>query len=106
MSENNSSKSLFDWLGGIAAFLTVAVYAILVINANWSFIPESVLNVLAVIKTWAPLVVVAITGFEFTRGKGLITKILFYALMAVVILSMFFPGTWDEFVGIIDSKIK
>jgi len=105
MSEEKSQmKKTLDLLGGIAAFLTVAVYAVLIIHSNWNFLPESLLNVLLVCRTWAPLVVVVITGLEFTRGKSFIFKLLFYALVAVVVVSMFFPETWNEFVGIVNGK--
>ena len=103
--EQTGLKPLLDLLGGICAFLTVAVYAVLIINANWAFLPESIFNVLTVAKVWAPLIVVVITGLEFTRGKSLITKLIFYALVACVVISMFFPDTWAEFVGIVNSKL-
>ena len=103
--KENSFKPLLDLLGGICAFLTVAVYAVLVINANWQFLPDSIFNILTVVKVWAPLVVVVITGLEFTRGKSIVLKVIFYALVAAVVVSMFFPDTWAEFVGIVNSKI-
>jgi len=95
---------MFDVLGGICAFLTVAVYAVLVINAHWDFLGTgTVYNILVVIKTWAPLVIVAITGLEFCSGKNLTVKILFLILCAVVVLSMFFPSTWEKVVGVIKT---
>lgn len=105
MEEKSNLKKVLDILGGICAFLTVAVYALLVIHANWSFLPDSLYNVLVVCKVWAPLIVVAITGLEFTRNKSFIFRILFYAIVAVVIVSMFFPETWNEFVGIVNEKL-
>ena len=103
--KSNESKKLLDALGGIAAFLTVAVYAVLLFHANWAFLPETLFNILVVCKTWAPLVVVVIVGLEFTRGRSLITKLLFYVLVAAVVVNMFFPDTWNEFVGIVNQNI-
>ena len=104
MSEERSGmKIALDWLGGIAAFLTVVVYVMLLIHAKWAYLPDSVYNVLAVIRTWAPLVVVAITGLEFTSGKSIIFKILFLILLAVIVVAMFFPETWEKVVGLINS---
>lgn len=100
-SESSAPKLLLDWLGGIAAFLTVAVYGVLVINAKFNFLPVNILNILAVAKTWAPLIVVAITGLEFTSGKSFIAKLIFLILCAVVVLSMFFPETWENVVGVV-----
>ncbi|MBQ7579216.1 MAG: hypothetical protein IJT25_01650, partial [Clostridia bacterium] len=67
--ERSGMKLALDWLGGICAFLTVVVFVMLVIHAKWAYLPDEVLNVLLVIKTWEPLVVVGITGLEFTSGK-------------------------------------
>jgi len=106
MSENKSGlKKILDVLGGICAFLTIAVYVLLLIDANWAFLPDSIYNILVVCRTWAPLVVVVIVGLEFTRGKSFITKLIFYILLAAVIVSMFFPDTWNDFVGLINSKV-
>lgn len=96
-------KKLLNILTGICAFLTVAVYAVLLIHSSWNFIPDVVYNVLVVVKVWAPLVVVAIAGLEFTRGKNFIVKLVFYILLAAVVISMFFPGTWNQFVGMINN---
>lgn len=97
--ETSIMEKFLDWLGGICAFLTVLVYALLIIHSNWAFLPASVVNILAILRTWAPLVVVGITGLEFTRGKSLLLKLIFYILVAVVVIFMFFPATWDQFVG-------
>ena len=53
------------------------------------------------IKTWAPLVVVGIVGWEFVADKNLIVRILFYAAIALIVIFMFYPGVWDQFVGIV-----
>jgi len=99
--EKSGMKLALDWLGGICAFLTVVVLVMLVIHAKWAYLPDEVYNVLSVIKIWAPLIVVAITGLEFTSGKSIIFKILFLILLAIVIISMFFPSTWQKIIGLI-----
>lgn len=103
--KNEGMKSLLDVLGGIAAFLTVAVYLVLIIHGNWAFLPESVYNVLVVVRAWAPLVVVAITGLEFVSTKGFVLKLIFIIAMVAVVIFMFFPGTWDQFVGIVNGAV-
>jgi len=99
--EKSGMKLALDWLGGICAFLTVVVLVMLVIHAKWAYLPDEIYNVLSVIKIWAPLIVVAITGLEFTSGKSIIFKILFLILLAIVIISMFFPETWQKIIGLI-----
>lgn len=97
-------KKILDWVGGVAAFLTAAVYIVLIIHGNWAFLPEAVYNVLVVVRTWAPLVVVAIVGLEFVSDKPFIVKLIFYVMVAGVVIFMFFPNTWEGFVGIVNGK--
>ncbi len=101
-------KQILDVLGCIAAFITILTYVILCINAiciskNVTFIPADsfVMNVLKVIQVYAPLVVVGIVGLEFIANKNLLFRIIFYILIALVVIFMFFPSTWSQLVGII-----
>ncbi len=98
-------KQILDVIGGICAAITVITYLVLCIHSQWNFIDETTLvfKVLLVIKTWAPLIVVGITGWEFVAQKGLLMRILFYVAVGLIVISMFFPGTWNQFVGLVDS---
>ena len=98
-------KQILDVVGCIAAVITILAYLLLCINSTWTFIPEGsfVMNVLAVIRTWAPLVVVAIVGFEFFADKHLVFRIIFYVAIAILVIFMFFPATWSQFVGLING---
>jgi len=106
MSDGNSRdsriKDAFNILGQGAAFLTIVVFILLIINANWQFIPEGdLLNVLNVLKIYAPLVVVLVTGIEFAQDRSFIIKLIVYIAIAVIVIFQFFPGTWENFIGII-----
>lgn len=101
-------KQILDVIGCIAAVITILVYVVLCVNAivvsyGKTFIPETsfVMNVLRVIQTYAPLVVVGIVGLEFIANKHIVLRILFYILIALVVIFMFFPSTWSHLVGII-----
>lgn len=96
--------SVLDWLGGVAAFLTVLTFALLAIDAKWPFLGVDLINILRIVETWAPLIVVGITAFEFCSGRSMLFRIVFAALFAIVILSMFFGTTWDKVVGIINGQ--
>lgn len=100
-------KQVLSVIGCLAAALTVIVYLVLCIDSAWPFIdPTSfIYNVLVVVRTWAPLVVVGITCFEFVADKGLIMKLVFYIAIALVVIFMFFPSTWSNFVGIVNDNI-
>lgn len=98
-------KQVFDVIGGIAAVVTVLVYVVLCINSQWTFIDASstIMKVLTVVQVYAPLVVVAIAGIEFFSSKNIVFRILFYILIAIVVIFMFFPATWSNFVGIVNG---
>lgn len=100
-------KQVFSAIGCLAAALTIVVYLVLCIHSAWPFINEAsfIYNVLIVVRTWAPLVVVGITGLEFVSNKGLLIRVIFYVAIALVVIFMFFPSTWDGFVGIVNEKI-
>ena len=96
-------KQIFDVISGIAAVVTVLVYLLLCINAVWEFIPAGsfIYNLLIGIKVWAPLIVVALVGIEFFADKHIAIRIIFYAVLAVVIIFNFVPSVWEKFIGFI-----
>ena len=98
-------KQILDCIGCIAAVITIITYLVLCINSTWSFLDQTtfVYKVLLAVKTWAPLVVVGIVGWEFVADKSLVVRILFYAAIALVVVFMFFPGTWSQVVGIVNK---
>lgn len=100
----DNSKKFFDWLGMGAAIITVIAYLILVINAQWPFLGEEtawLYNILVVIRNYAPLVVVAIVGLEFISKRNTLVRVIYYAAIALIVISMFFPSTWQNLVGLI-----
>ena len=106
MSENESAKKKFlDGLSMFAAVITVITYLVLVINAQWDFLSgvPTIYNILVVIKNFAPLVVVALVGLEWVSGRSLLVRIIYYAAVALIVISMFFPGTWQQLVGFIEQ---
>ena len=94
-------RQIFDVVGCLAAVITVLVYLVLCINTKWAFIPEGsfILDVLKAIKTFAPLVVVGLVGIEFMADKHWVFRIIFYVMLGLIVLMMFFPGVFDEFIG-------
>jgi len=98
-------KQILDGIGMLAAVVTIVTYLVLCINAALPFIAKEsmVMNVLLIIKTYAPLIVVGIVGLEFVATKGWLIRILFYVAIALVVIFMFFPNTWSQFVGVVDK---
>ena len=90
-------EKILDILGEICAVLTVVLYAVLIINANWTFIPAGTFfDILLVIKNYAALAVVLIVSFEAMVKRNFVFKIIFLVLLAVIVIFQFFPGTWTN----------
>ena len=99
--KGNGFKDLLNIFGEVIAFFTIILYAVLIANANWPFIPAGTfLNILNVCKFYAPLALVLVVGLEFISSRRWFIRIIFYVIIAAIIVFMFFPGTWSTFVGI------
>lgn len=106
MKQRKSDK-FFDILGEIVAIITIISYALLIIDANWAFIPANgiIYTILICIKTYGLLALLVLVSLEAIAKRNFIIKIVFLVLIAVVIIFQFFPGTWDSVVGTINSRI-
>ena len=101
-------KQIFNVLGCLAAAVTILTYLVLCINAQWPFLEEGtfVYKVLVIIETYAPFVVVGLVGIEYVADKHFLFRVLFYAMIALVVLSWFFPATWSKVVGIAEETAE
>lgn len=97
-------KQILDVIGCLGAVVTIIAYVLLCINAKWTFIQADsfVMNVLKIIQTYAPLIVVCIVGLEFCSDKNIVIRIIFYLMIVLVVIFTCFPSTWTEIVGLID----
>ncbi len=94
--KNSTLEKVLDIAGEILAVLTIVLYAALIINANWNFIPKGLFDILLIIKNYAALIVVLIVSFEAMVKRGFIVKLAFVILLAIIVLFQFFPGTWQN----------
>lgn len=95
MGKNSVLEKVLDILGEILAVLTVVLYAVLIINANWTFIPAGLFfDILLVVKNYAALGVVLIVSFEAMVKRSFLLKVAFLVLLAIIVIFQFFPGTW------------
>lgn len=94
-------EKLFDVLGEILAFVTIVVWVLVIINQNFNFLPTEIADILTVSKSWLLLALVGIVGFEATIKRNIIIRLVFYILLAVLIIFHCFPGTYDYLVGLI-----
>lgn len=96
-------EKVFDIIGEILAVILVVVFALLIINANFSFLPESVLKVFSYIQNYGALVLIAVVGLEAMSKRNFIFQIIFLALLALIIIFLFFPGTYENLIGLIPA---
>ncbi len=103
MSKETREKleKLFDFLGEIIAFVTAVVWALVIIDQNFSFLPEVVVNIFNVVKSWLLLVLVGVVGFEATIKRNFIIRLIFYIILAILIIFHCFPGTYDYLIGLV-----
>lgn len=94
-------EKVFDIIGEILAVVMVVVFALLIINANFSFLPDAVLNVFEVIRTYGSLVLIAVVGLEAMAKRNFVFQIIFLALLALIVVFLFFPGTYENLIGLI-----
>ncbi len=93
---------LFDFLGEVLAYVLVVVFAVLIINANFNFIPDGVfMDVLQILRNYGSLALIGIVGLEAISGRPFIIKLAFLLCAAVVIIFMFFPDTYEGLIGLI-----
>ena len=82
------AEKFFDIIGEILAVVLVIVYALLIINANFSFLPDV-------------LVLIAVVGLEAMSKRNFVFQIIFLALLALIVVFMFFPETYQNFIHLV-----
>ena len=95
-------EKVWDIIGEILAVVLVLVYAVLIINANFPFIPEgTIMNILEILRTYGSLLLVAVVGLEAISKRNVVFQIIFVLLLALIVVFLFFPGTYENLLGLI-----
>lgn len=95
-------EPIFDILGEILALLLVVVYIVSLANAQWGFINNATfLNVLAVLRTYGSILLVAVVGMEAVSKRSIILRWAFYACVAIIVIFLFFPATYQNLIGLL-----
>ncbi len=96
------SEELFDLLGEILAVLLVVLYILALANAQWDFIKNAtILNIMNIALTYGALLLVGVVGLEAVSKRNILIRIAFYACIAIIVIFMFFPDTYNNFIGMI-----
>ena len=94
-------EKVFDIIGEILAVVLVVVFALLILDAKFDFLPDGVLNVFKVIQTYGALVLIAVVGLEAMSKRNLVFQIIFLAMLALIVVFLFFKDTYTNFFGLI-----
>ena len=95
-------EPLLDLLGEIIALTMVVVYILALANAQWGFIEsKTILNIMNIALTYGARLLVGVVGFEAVSKRSSIIRIIFYICIAIIVLFMFFPDTYQNLIGII-----
>lgn len=95
-------EPLFDILGEILAVVMVIVYIIALANAQCLFIKnDTILNILNIMLTYGSLLLVAVVGLEAISKRNLIIRIIFYVCLAIIVIFLFCPSTYQNLIGLI-----
>lgn len=96
---------ILDIVGEVLAVLLVLVWILLLANAQWKFIDSVpvLLKILNCIKDYGGLLLMAIVGLEAMSKRNIVFRIIFLVLLAVIVVFLFFPGTYERLIGLIPS---
>ncbi|MBO5046709.1 MAG: hypothetical protein J6C93_07570 [Clostridia bacterium] len=96
-------EKVFDILGEILAVLLVIVYALWILNLNFNFLPNGVVFAVSLIKEYGLLLLVVVVGLEAMSKRNLIFRIIFYLMIALIVVFLFFPDTYASLQGMINK---
>jgi hypothetical protein len=98
-----SWEKFFDIIGEILAVSLVVVYVLSLANAQWHFLDGItwLTNIMALMRTYGALLLVAVVGLEAMSKRNFLFRIIFYAMLAIIVIFMFFPATYTYLIGLV-----
>ena len=96
----DAMSKVFDVINKVCAIVLLVTYVLFAFNANLDFIHNDVImGLINFIMYYGPLIIAALVCVEFAIKRNIIIQIIIYALIALVVIFQFFPGTWNAFMG-------
>ena len=98
-----SWEKFFDIIGEILAVSLIVVYVLSLANAQWHFLDGItwLTNIMAIMRTYGALLLVAVVGLEAMSKRNFLFRIIFYAMLAIIVIFMFFPATYTHLIGLV-----
>lgn len=97
-------EKVFDFLGEVLAFVVVVVWALVVIDQTFHFLPSVMVEVFDKINTYLLIGLLAIVGLEATIKRNIFIRLIFYVLLAVVVIFTCFNDVYKMIVGSIPGQ--
>ena len=99
-------EKVFDIIGEILAVVLVIVFALLIIDANFPFLGnvEWLKNAFEIIRTYGSLLLIAVVGLGAMSKRNFLFQLIFIALLALIVVFLFFPDTYNSFIGMIGGN--
>ncbi len=96
-------EPIFDILGEILAVLLVVVWILSLANAQWGFLNNVnwLLKTVTYLRQFGGLLLMAIVGLEAMCKRNIVFFIVFCAMLAIIVIFLFFPDTYSNLIGVI-----
>ncbi len=96
-------EKFFDTLGEILAVALVILYALAITNSTFHYLDNVPVffNILEIARNYGALALVGIVGLEAISKRNIIFRIVYYVLIAVIVVFLFFPGTYEQLIGLV-----
>ena len=97
-------SKFWDVIGELLAVIFILVFAFSIINANFGWVTDAtVLSIITYIRNYGALAIAGVIGLKAISKCNFIIQIIFLAIMALIVIFMFFPGTYEYLLGLIPT---
>ena len=100
MDRRDYSIAIFT-LAKLVALIAVVIEVVLIINANFGFLPEAVINVVNIIMNYVGFALLALVAVSSAVTKPKALFIVIILLVAIITINQFFPALIEKGVALI-----
>lgn len=108
MSKENRLKieKVFDVLGEIIAVLALIIFVVSILNYNFNFVKNAdAVKILEIANEWSGFLLIAVVVLEATIKRNIVIRIIALLLIAIAVIFLFFPGTYNTLIDKANSVI-
>jgi hypothetical protein len=98
------TSKFWDIISEILAVIFILAFAFLIINATFGWVQDpTVLKIFTYIRDYGALLIAGVVGLEAISKRNVVIQIIFVAIMAIIVIFLFFPGTYQNLIGLIPT---